>query len=478
MKLFTNGLKWFTAVAVAVAGIGLGGGSLVAPDPAFAKFEVDKLTMGGDIRVRGEFFRGFDLDTRNDAFVQQRTRIRFNYDISSDVSFFAELQDARNWAATDPDNLGDNQNAILGEALGLRQGYIGLKNGGLRGLNWKFGRQKVIFGNHRLLGSFDWNNVGFSLDGVRADYASPIASHTLGWFRIGELDCGINSGACGGAADGGADSDLLVWYNTFKFIPGTTVEPYWFYLFDNRPDVTPGKTTKTGRVQPNQKRHFFGTRINGKAMNKMLDYTGEFVWQTGNQSDGTGTGTLQRINAYALAVKAGVTFKDVMWKPRIGFEVDYASGSGSDAEDPGGRHTFEGLFPTNHLHYGYMDRFAWKNMVDYSPQLLVRPDKASNLKINLHILRLASSQDNWYRATQGVLGDTRAGNQAASLGQELDIIYTRKFKEGKFGLQVGYGHFFSGEYGDRSVEASATQGGTGVGNTDADWGYLQVTTKF
>ncbi len=63
MKLLTNGLKWFTAVAVAVAGIGLGGGSLVAPDPAFAKFEVDKLTLIGDIRVRPEFRRGGNFGT-------------------------------------------------------------------------------------------------------------------------------------------------------------------------------------------------------------------------------------------------------------------------------------------------------------------------------------------------------------------------------------------------------------------------------
>ena len=484
MKLLTNGLKWFTAVAVAVAGIGLGGGSLIAPDPAFAKFEIDKLTIGGDLRVRPEFRRGsnFGSTERSDQFVQQRTRLRLNYDISPDVAWFLELQDARNFGlgdgGGDTNNIGgpnNNPNDIHGEALGVRQGYVAIKNAGLRGLSLKIGRQKVIFGDHRLLGSFDWNNVGFSQDGIRADYSTPMASHVLGWFRLADLDCGaIDSGGCGSPSNASADSDLVVFYNTFKnLLPGGTIEPYYFFLFDNRPAVT-GATTKDGRIAPSQQRHFLGTRINGKAMNKMIDYTGEIVWQTGNQRDDAGA--KQQINAWAAAVKGGVTFKDVMWSPRLGFEVDYASGSGGDAEDSGGRHTFEGLLPTNHLHYGYMDRMGWKNMVDYSPQLLVRPDKASSLKVNLHILRLASSKDNWYGAGQSPIATTRAGNQAASLGKEIDIVYTRKLKEGKVGLQIGYGHFFPGEYHARSQEG--TQGGTGVGNTSQDWGYVQVTTKF
>lgn len=177
------------------------------------------------------------------------------------------------------------------------------------------GRQKVIFGNHRLLGHFDWNNVGFSLDGVRADYSMPKSNHTLGWFRLSEANCAsVTAGGCGvgggTATRAGADADLFIFYNTFKMVPGMTIEPYYFLLLDNRNATA--STTKTGRVQPNQKRHFIGGRVNGKALNKMIDYTGEIVWQTGNQFDSVTTMGLQRINAWAMAVKGGVTLKDVM----------------------------------------------------------------------------------------------------------------------------------------------------------------------
>ena len=483
MKLLTNGLKWFTAVAVAVAGIGLGGGSLVAPDPAFAKFDVGNLTINGDIRVRPEFRRGrnFGFSQNNQQFTQQRIRLGFGYDVSPDVKYFLEIQDSRNWGTTDTGS-GLNAQNNPADSIGVRQGYIGIKNAGVRGLSLKIGRQKIILGDHRLIGSFDWNNNGWSFDGVRADYASPMADHSLYWIRVVETDCGdINANQCTVAGNASSDADLVILYNTIKkILPGGTIEPYVMYLFDGRTLGAVGAGgggTKAARTQADQKRWFFGTRINGKAVNKMVDYTGEVVWQTGRQDDGSGSNQDNSINAWATAIKAGVTLHDVMWKPRFGFEFDYASGSAADAEDLTGRHTFEGLFPTNHLYFGFMDFGAWKNMVDYNPQIQVKPDKNSKLDLRFHILRLAQVEDNWYSAGQGVVGGgTVVGNQAASLGNEIDIVYTRKMKEGKVGFQIGYGHFFPGEYHARSQEG--TGGAASLGNTSMDWGYFQVTTKF
>ncbi len=512
MKAFKSGMKWFTAVAVAVAGIGLGGGSLVAPDTAFAKFQVDKLTITGDIRVRGEFDRGLTFNSTtgtsksgvNHNQIHQRTRLRFNYDVSSDVAVFTELQDSRNWgsdvAGGDVNNLNTNQNDLHGESLGMRQAYLLLRNAGVSGLTLKVGRQKVVIGDQRLLGHFDWNNVGFSLDGVRGDYTSPLAGHILGWFRLSESNCArIDTGNCRGPTQNltaaTLDSDLFIWYNTFKQVPGMTIEPYWYFLVDNRSrgvaqvgvplaDIFSG-TTRSGRVAPDQKRHFLGIRVNGKAMrNKMVDYTAEYVYQTGTQKDAVGSP--QSIDAYALAIKGGVTLKDVPMKPRFGLEFDIASGSARSDQDSGGKHTFEGLFPTNHLHYGYMDQMAWKNMVNYSGHIKIHPMKVSNLKFAFHILRLQNPGDNWYHAGQGVRGATVATNQAASLGQELDIIYTHKFKQGKVALQLGYGHFFSGEYGKASDNPSGLggdgsgpgSGGATLGDSDMDWGYVSVVTKF
>jgi len=492
--------KW-----VALAVTGLGGvslvamvammavtGGLISPDPAFAKFDMTKLTVSGDIRVRGEFRNNRVLTgvgNANDQFAIQKTRLRLKYDTTADTAFFIELQDSRVYGANDGSDkgsaqtgglgFGGNPGDIHGEAFGVRQAYIWIGNAGVQGLNLKIGRQKLVFGDQRILGHFDWSNIGWSFDGVRADYASKLGSHTVGWFRQAEQDCVIDTSLCGDGGPGTDDSDFVLWYNTLKMVPGMVVEPYLIYVFDGR-DIstaagTAGTTVKDGRLGPDQKRLMLGGRVAGKAMKKMIDYTGEVVWQTGQQKNGAAPFGRQTINAWAAATKFGVTLPAPM-KPRIGGEFAYASGSASDAADPGGRHTFENFWPTNHLHYGYMDHFSWKNMVAYSPQFSVKPTKGSLVKVNYWIFRLAQVEDNWYHAGQGLRADTVAGNQAASLGQELNVIVKQKFKGGKIGVTLGYGHFFAGEYLEKSK--LGTGGGAGKGDADSDWGYISVAHKF
>lgn len=527
VALAVTGLGGVSLVAM-VAMMAVTGVSLMTPDPAFAKFDVSKLTIGGDIRVRGEVRNradfGADPGGQNESFAIQKMRLRFNYDTTSDVNFFVELQDSRVWGGVDGSNnnsvrvansgtgvattnavgtnaavsgnsnfTSSNPGDIHGDSFGLRQGYIGIKNAGVQGLNLKVGRQKLVFGDQRILGHFDWANVGWSFDGVRADYASKLGSHTVGWFRTIETECTIEASLCpvggndAGNGGGSADSDFVLWYNTLKIVPGMVVEPYLIYILDNRtkgvlPTATPagagigavGSTVQSGRVAPDQKRLMLGGRVAGKAMKKMIDYTGEVIWQTGTLKDGTNT--KQTINAWATAVKVGVTLP-VPMSPRIGAEYNYASGSGAGS---GGRHTFENFWPTNHLHMGYMDQLGWKNMIAYSPQLKVKPTKASWVKVNYWIFRLAQVEDNVYNAGQGRLFATAAGNQAASLGQELDVVYSHKFKQGKISFQVGYGHFFAGEYIEKTAAGTggANIGGATFGKSDQDWGYVSLAHKF
>ena len=54
VALAVTGVGGIGLVAMVVAMMAVTGVSLVTPDPAFAKFDVSKLTIGGDLRVRGE----------------------------------------------------------------------------------------------------------------------------------------------------------------------------------------------------------------------------------------------------------------------------------------------------------------------------------------------------------------------------------------------------------------------------------------
>jgi len=203
------------------------------------------------------------------------------------------------------------------------------------------------------------------------------------------------------------------------------------------------------------------------------------------------------INAHQHAARIGYTFEPVPMKPRIGFEVNYASGddcvnrTGAESCQAKGRlNTADNMYPTNHFHYGYMDLMSWRNMVGYSAMFDVKPSPVSKLQVNFWLLRLARTTDNWYRANQGVYAVScttssaacgNENNQAASLGKEIDVHYWHTFKE-KFKFEVGYGHFWAGEY----VEKNATTNNTNAphstasfsNDSDQNWGYVMASVLF
>ena len=65
-------------------------------------------------------------------------------------------------------------------------------------LTIKAGRQLVVWGNHRMFGHFDWNNVGWSHDGLTANYKlSKSTTLQVGWLRTAERNCrGPTTGNC------------------------------------------------------------------------------------------------------------------------------------------------------------------------------------------------------------------------------------------------------------------------------------------
>src|SRR5881396_3866563 len=76
------------------------GGAMVASDPAFARVDADNLTIGGEIRVRYEARNNAALGSNvkaNESAASHRVRVNVGYDLTPDVSFFAQLQDARVW---------------------------------------------------------------------------------------------------------------------------------------------------------------------------------------------------------------------------------------------------------------------------------------------------------------------------------------------------------------------------------------------
>ena len=90
------------------------------------------------------------------------------------------------------------------------------------------------------------------------------------------------------------------------------------------------------------------------------------------------------IEAYAFHIDGGVTLP-VPMAPRLSAEYNTASG---DKGGDGKFGSFDQLYPTNHIHFGYMDRMSWKNMNHLAFGLQLRPNKDSHFEVTGHLFSL------------------------------------------------------------------------------------------
>jgi hypothetical protein len=438
----------------------------------------------------------------NDMFVQQWVRLGLGYDLSPDVNFYMEIIDSATWGGNGSNlnagNGGDPLNHNGGVAggggnsgrLGVRAAYMLIRNfAGVQGLSVKAGRQYVIFGNHSMFGHFDWANTGYSHDGVMLQYSTKAWDTYLGFFRNSESDIGqaapVGSGQnnLGGAVNGGTankDADMFIFYNQIKSIPGFLIEPYYI-LYSNRLDSQDNRAQGLGTAKhSNQTRHNIGNRIEMRKGN--FDFINETVYQFGQMGDtgqpgGAALGNQKNlhINAWATRNWLGYTHYQSSWKPRFAVNFDYASGDSrancTVTPAVGGcksANTFENMFPTNHIHMGYMDIQAWKNMMSPSANFQARPTKDDHIEFWYTHLNLASAQDNWYRGSQGVYVWSKVGNTKKHIGQELDFTWTHMFMDGKVAFQATYGHLFAGGYIQENLGSSV----------DQSWAYAQLWMNF
>jgi hypothetical protein len=185
------------------------------------------------------------------------------------------------------------------------------------------------------------------------------------------------------------------------------------------------------------------------------------------------------INAWATRNWIGWTNYDSKWKPRFAVGFDYASGDGNancttngTSTQAGYRcstaNTFENFFPTNHIHMGYMDIQAWKNMMSPQFNYQARPTERDHIEFWYSHLRLANAKDNWYRASQGIYVWSDVNNKATHIGDEADFTWTHMFADGKVAFQATYSHLWAGEYIAKNL-------GTGGGQ---DWAYAHLWMNF
>ncbi len=450
--------KLLTTVLLATASLGFAG------EPAPAKgttpvqpkppenplsFYDGKLIFDFQERLRYEIRdNNFDFNDgvnslTDDSWLLQRARLGMKITPNDWFSFYVQGQSSFEFDSDRP-----NVPGVLGaegdDAIDLRQAYIKL---GGKDLNVTIGRQILSYGDERLVGGFDWNNIGRTFDAVKLHYGN--ADWSLEAFAasvvIPDAEEFNQSDLFDGNETGRNQIFSGVYFSNKSWLPFQTTDAYVFHLHEEYAVGDTNFFTLGSRVKADPK------KLNG------FDYEAEMAVQFGEVKGGD-------LTAFAGHWGAGYNWLNSPIKPRLGIEYNYATGD-SNASD-GDVDTFQNLFPTNRKFYGNMDVFSWQNMHNPAVSFSVQPCKTVKLQLDYHAFWLADTNDAWYRANGVTKVRPINGSASNFVGTELD--FTASWKATKnLSFLAGYSHFFCGDYAKATGAAD-----------DADFGFVQATLEF
>jgi len=282
------------------------------------------------------------------TYLIQRLELHADIRPNARWQIFVQLQDDRAFGK-------DLITPIDKDPLDLEQAFVTYSNelGGGH-LKVRVGRQQMGFDLQRFIGVRDGPNVRQSFDAVWADW------ERSAWRLI------------------------TFWSHPVQNIPDETFNDsssrglqYGGFRIE-RNGVGPGKLSAYySRYDADTARYLDGS---GKERRNNLDvryqiargpvdWELEGMWQTGRVGSG-------QIRAWAVGSVGGYTFEHARWSPRIGLQLDLASGDRSRGDGTIG--TFNPLFP-NAYYFTLMSTPTYANLIHLRPSLELRPVQSLKL---------------------------------------------------------------------------------------------------
>jgi len=409
---------------------------------------LSKITLGGDARLRMESRENDDFNDHlddNDTYFLTRVRVFADVEVNDLIRAYVRLRDAELFEADIP-----HGNPAYEDSLDLYEGFLEIRKPMDLPLRVQIVRLEFNYGEQRLIGGFDWSNVGRQFDALRL-IATPgnFEVHAFAANRVIIDDHNFNRSDPHEAPD-----DFYGIYTMYHGFSERELEGY-ILLRQNRQVKASAEDGSLGDLDE----YTIGTRTVGKYLTD-FDYGTELAYQFGN-------GYGDRIKAYAIHFRTGYTFPGLDWKPRIG--VEYNQGSGDKNPTDGRNQGFDNLFPTNHPHYGYIDAISWRNTRNYALSFKVNPMKDLMVKMDLWNFRLKEARDALYGAGGKVTRRDTTGHSGKDAGQEIDLLVQYKLNQ-HWSFLGGYSYFIAGDF----IEDAPPQK-TG---DNADFSYVQVMYTF
>ena len=367
--------------------------------------------------------------------------------------------------------------------LDVHQAFIFIGNHKEFPVSLKIGRQELVYGDQRLIGPLRWNNNARTFDAAKVRWQNAL-------FGVDVFTGGLvyNDHRNLNKANS-QDTFSGAYFNFPTLAAKEIVEAYVL-----RRTVSRGITTDNWsgipapfRFPAPQDLYTAGLRIRSKPLAyQAWDYGVELMHQFGDRTAVFPAATpaaaalAPRLDqdAWAAVLQGGYTWTEHAWQPRLGVLYSYASGDKSAGDTAS--ETFQNLFATTHLHYGYMDLNSLQNLQDIRLVYAVKPRPNISIALEGHLQWLDQTTDYWYNvagvprnfagAAVGSGGGYRINpSYSNSLGTEIDFVAGWTFKP-YAQIEVGVSHYFRGDYIKQSLAT--------IGSKDASYVYTQLTLNF
>ena len=398
-----------------------------------------QFTIDGEFRPRTEYRHGYGGIITDDADagfgISTRARLNFGYAEES-YAIFMSLQDVITWE--------ENRQLLSADAnnsFALFEAWGELKLG--EGFSTKIGRQTIDYDDQRIFGSVGWTQQARNHDAALLKYTKDNFMLDAGLaFNQDQSDLSGFSSVGTSYSTTGFFSYKAMQYlylkQSWEAFSGSLLvlnNDFQAYEADgNTPDGTNSLQT-------------FGTHL-GYKQGKLALESNLFL-QTGERQGG-----INVKGAYLASLDVMLQTSD---KITLGVGVEVISGNDANAGETG---AFFPLYGTNHKFNGFMDYFYVGNHANSVGLLDVHI--SANFKLN---------------ETSGLLlkalnfsGEQELASGEKSLGTEVDLVFSKKFKG--YGLALGYSQLFASE-GMYELKGTTNDAAASSQN----WAWAMVTIK-
>lgn len=387
--------------------------------------------ISAELRPRFEYRHGYKTLTPEDmdatAFVSQRSRLNFGFKNEKLKAYFS-LQNVRVWGDVPTMASSDKNGSVIHEAWAeaILNTHFSLK----------FGRQEIVYDDHRMFGNVGWAQQARSHDALivtfkpnennKIDLGLAISAETEALF---ESDYNVNN----------YKSFQYLWYHTQLNAIG-----FSFLILNN--GLAYDDENNAQQVDYNQT---FGTHATyGK--NKLKADASVYL-QTGKIAN-------TDLKAYNFAVNLNYAISENF---NTGLGGEYLSGSDMNSTSNTLK-SFNPWYGTNHKFNGWMDYFYVGNhinnvgLIDINATIVYQKNKFS-AKLIPHFFSSAAT-----------IVDEMDDELSNSLGTEIDLMLGYKFSK-DIQFQIGYSQMFASE----SLEV--LKGGNK--NSTNNWAWAMIVVK-